>query len=58
MMRGILQQETAIMDKGKTIDDERADGIRQQLQSKEHKKNATQKKDDYLMKKKFLQSRV
>lgn len=54
MMRGILQQETVLSDKNKNVVDERADGIRQQLQSKEHKKSATQKKDDYLMKKKFL----
>ena len=56
MIRGILEQETALQEKKEA--DDSGNGVRQQLLSKDHKKNQTQKKEDYQMKKKFLQSRV
>ena len=57
MIRGILEQETTIKEKNQETDDS-GNGVRQQLLSKDHKKNQTQKKEDYQMKKKFLYSRV
>ena len=54
MMRGILKQETAIKDKGKENQEDEGNGVRQQLLSKDHKKNQAQKKEEFLLKKKFL----
>ena len=53
MIRGILEQETTLKEKNQEADDA-GNGVRQQLLSKDHKKNQTQKKEDYQMKKKFL----